>query len=517
MMDPSALSREKKELLAAAIVERRIRDARTDPNAFNSYVLLDDKRQPLKQEWFHREWQDMLTRHDKLVIFSSVEHGKSTQISIARALWELGRNPTHRGAILSDTATQAAKMLTAIKTNIEANPRLHEVFPDLARENFRSWQYDAIMYEPAEPTTEKDYTVQALGIGGAIMGARLNWIILDDILNLENTWTEEQCQKVIEWYQTTVITRALEGCKIWIIGNAWSPFDVMHWLERSGEFKVVRYPAAMPRDEWEQRSGQGFDGELFHDLVPTWPGRWPAKRLYERERQLTPHRFRQLFFCQAQDEAMSPFPPSSIEKCKLLGLNLPYAPDDWEGPAFTGVDLAAGQTRRHAYTVFFTLGLTPEGQRYVLDIRSGRWRASQIEEVAADIHNRYNSIFLVENNACQSLMVQFMQRDLGIPIHPYTTGRQKAHPEFGIEGLAIEMAQGQWIVPNVNGIVHPYVQKFFNECASYDPQAHTGDHLMAAFFAREALRRFDRRGRTVRVRVLGIDEPEQTEDINETT
>lgn len=513
MNDPSILDRAEKELLAAAVIEKQIRQSRVDPNAFAEYVFLDDKRNPIRQEWFHREWQNFLTDEDKLVIFSSVEAGKSIQTSIIRALFELGRDPSERGAIISDTATQAGKMLTAIKANIELNHRLHDVFSELKRENFRTWQADAVLFESDEPTTEKDYTVQAVGIGGALMGARLNWIILDDVLNLENTWTEEQCQKTIEWFQTTVLTRALKGCRIWIIGNAWSPFDLMHWLERQGDFKVVRYPAALPIDEWERRAGQRFEGEPFNyggiDLAPLWPEQWPAQRLRERERILTPFRFRQLFMCQAVDESTTPFTEACFAKCKLKGLNLPYAPTDFEGPTFTGVDLAAGKTRKHAFTVFFTIGLTPDGDRYLLDIRSGRWHASQIEEIARDVHDKFNSIFFIENNAVQQMLVELLQRGTTIPIRPFTTGRNKAHPEFGIESLAVEMSQGKWIVPNVDGIVHPFVQRWFAECASYTPQAHTGDHLMACFFAREALRRFERRAKSVQVRIIGDHSSEE--------
>lgn len=507
MKQASEMSRKEKELLAAAYVERCVRQSRIDPNMFAEYVFLDEKGKQIEQQWFHREWQNLLTENEKLVIFSGVEQGKSVQTSVIRTLWELGRNSMGRGAIISDTATQASKWLMAVKSNIESNERLHDVFPVLKRENFRSWRDDAILYESSEPTTAKDFTVQAVGIGGALMGARLNWIILDDVLNLENTWTEEQCQKVIEWYQTTVLTRALEGCRIWIIGNAWSPFDLMHWLERQGEFKVVRYPAAIPKEEWERRSGGKFDGEFFNyggdELIPLWPDQWTAERLLERERQLTPFRFRQLHMCIAIDEARTPFTEDAIKKCKLRGMNLPYAPDDWDGPAFTGVDLATGQTRRHAYTVFFTIGLTPDGDYYVLDIRSGRWHASQIEEIATDVYEKFNSIFIVESNAAQAFLIQFLQRDTTIPVRAYTTGRQKAHPEFGIESIAVEMMQGQWIVPNVNGVVHPFVQRWFAECASYTPQSHTGDHLMACFFAREALRRFRSRGSSVKVRILG--------------
>ncbi len=188
---------------------------------------------------------------------------------------------------------------------------------------------------------------------------------------------------------------------------------------------------------------------------------------------------------------------------KLKGTNLPYSPKDWEGPTFTGMDLAAGKKKRHAQTVLFTIGATPDSERYILDIRAGRWHASQIEMIMAAVYERFGSIFMVENNAVQQLVVEFFQTDLKIPIQPFATGRNKAHPEFGVASMAVEMSQGLWIAPNTNGILHPEVQAWVNECAAYTPQAHTGDRLMASWLAREALRRFERRARNVQVRFFG--------------
>lgn len=515
-MDPSALSREQKEEIAAAIIERQVRRARADPSDFIEYALLDDHGQPIEQKWFHREWQDILTRHDRAVIFSAIDHGKTTGLSIARPLWQLGRNPTDKGCIISDTAGQAVKCLTAVKANIEANELVHDVFPSLKRENFRTWRDDSILIEPDRPTTAKDFTIQAVGQGGAIMGARLNWILIDDVLNLDNTWTEDQRNKVIEWYQTTVLSRLVKGGKVWVPGTAWHPGDLMHWLEQTGEFHVARYPAVESRDDFFKREGREFEGELFdydgEGRVPIWPEKWPAAALRERQRQLTPFRFAQQFMCRATDEALTPFTDSALAKCKLRGRGLPYSPDDWDGPVFTGVDLAAGRTRRHAQTVFFTVGLTDDGDRYVLDVRSGRWHLSQIEAIMNDVFARFGGIFMCEDNALQALLVQLFQRDSVIPVRPYTTTKKKADPGFGIEAIAVEMENGKWMVPNINGIVHPYVEKWMGECAAYNPRAHTGDHLMACFFAWEALRRFERRGGSVEVRLIGADRKEEVPD-----
>ncbi len=51
-------------------------------------------------------------------------------------------------------------------------------------------------------STEKDPTVQALGIGGQVYGARANLIILDDCVTGANA---HEWAKQLEWIQKEVV------------------------------------------------------------------------------------------------------------------------------------------------------------------------------------------------------------------------------------------------------------------------------------------------------------------------
>ncbi|MCK5641011.1 MAG: hypothetical protein KAJ19_09450, partial [Gammaproteobacteria bacterium] len=114
----------------------------------------------------------------------------------------------------------------------------------------------------------------------------------------------------------------------------------------------------------------------------------------------------------------------------------------------------------------------------------------EILSKAYEIHHRYQCMFMVENNAAQDYILQFARVDPRglLPMRAFTTGRNKAHPEFGIESLATELYNGMWIIPNTGGETHPEVLEWINEMLYYSPAAHTGDRLMASWFAREAVR-----------------------------
>ena len=94
--------------------------------------------------------------------------------------------------------------------------------------------------------------------------------------------------------------------------------------------------------------------------------------------------------------------------------------------------------------------------------------------------------FIVHN--AQDFILQFIRSSSAIPVRPFTTGRNKVHPEFGIESLAAEMAAGKWIIPNRDGKMHSEVEALINEMLYYDPKAHTGDRLMSCWMSREAAR-----------------------------
>ena len=66
----------------------------------------------------------------------------------------------------------------------------------------------------------------------------------------------------------------------------------------------------------------------------------------------------------------------------------------------------------------------------------------------------------------------------------------KNHPQDGVEGIAAEMANSRWIIPcDTEGKPSPEIEAWIQEMLYYDPRGHTGDRLMASWFAREGSRR----------------------------
>lgn len=73
---PAGMTPRELAIIARGVEELRIRQAREDPNAFIEYIFEDKEGNPVEQAWFHREWHDGMTKHDRVMIVAPRNHGK---------------------------------------------------------------------------------------------------------------------------------------------------------------------------------------------------------------------------------------------------------------------------------------------------------------------------------------------------------------------------------------------------------------------------------------------------------
>lgn len=488
--------------------------ARHDPNLFCSYVLRDEQTgKHIQQAPMHEEWHRLLSTHEKLVLWSHVEGGKTSQISVGRPLYELGHDPSLRVCIVSNTSDLAQKMTRQLGQYIDKSPELHEVFPHLVptKDPSLPWKAKALTIDRPQGIGGKDPSIQATGVHGNVIGSRIDLLILDDVLDHENTHTPTPRDDVYRWIKSSLFSRLTARARIWIVGNAWHPDDAMHRLEREEGFLGRRFPVVDP------------SGHI------TWPERWPLARIENQRKTFGPLEYARQLLCQARDDASARFHREWVDKCIELGRGLPFCEHISDAVQFpyededkqnaieviarlggfgnfgvvTGVDLAVQRHAAADETVLFTMLVHPNGTRQVLNIRSGKWSGPEIIAQCRRTYLDFGGMFIVENNAAQDYIVQFLRNaDFTLPVRGLTTGKNKAHPEFGVESIAAELEGGRWLIPNKKGVLHREVHKWVDELLYYDPKEHTGDRVMASWFAREGARMFTNPSNTVGVRVL---------------
>lgn len=481
--------KERQDRLTRVRVKRQqqIRAARRSCAAFIEYALRNEQDDSvLRNAPFHDEWHEHLEENDRAILICPVEFGKTQQIAVGKVLHLLGTHPEWRGAIISSTSTQAEKVLRQVRAEIERNPRVREVFPHLRPSERQEdpWHTSAITV--ARKTRSKDPSLQALGLYGPLVGSRVDFCILDDVLDFENTRTEEQRKKTLEWVDTTVITRLTEGALLFAIGTPWHPDDLLHELGKRPGFVTKRYSSVTNPDDPPRR---------WNAL---WPEQWPVKRLLSRRQDIAESVFVRKHLCRVRIDSSSRFRQVWLDRMVLAGKGrtfLPSAPRAYaRGPAlpcFTGVDLGAGTGDANALTVLFTIALMPDGRRLVVEIEAGRWQAPEIIDRLESAYRRFDSEIVVEDNGAQQFLIDMC--DGRVPVRGYTTTAAKKFSEkFGVESLAVEMRNNRWILPSgSDGTGVPEEGKaWVQEALYYDPENHTGDRLMASWLAREALRKY---------------------------
>ena len=465
-----------KAKMAMARYAKKIQTARRDPNAFIEFAGKIEGGGFAQQAEIHREWQALCSENDNVVLWAPVYHGKSNQLSRWRCEWEIGNDPNLRVAIISETEKQPKKILGAIAEDILSNERLKQCFPDLKPSTGKRkiWRDDAIMVDREDVML--DPTIQVLGAHGAILGSRLDLLILDDLLNQLNTLTEYQRDKMFEWLTQTVFSRLTHNARIWVIGTAWHEDDAMHRLAANEMFASKRYAATY------------FD-ESGVEIV-SCPELWTLERLHSRAKTMGTIAARRMLWNELSLPEGGRISREWIEQCLLRGRHLTLVRHWGKSPAYTGVDLGATTKKRSDKTVIFTAAKLPDGSRRVLDVRSGKWSGPEIIRQLEDVHTRYDSKVFVENNGGQNFLLQFASTLSAVPVQGHHTGMNKHDVEWGVESIGVELEKALWVLPCDAELVPPAeVMACIEGAVNYSPGGHTDDHLMAWWICREGMRR----------------------------
>lgn len=450
-----------------------IREARIDPNTFIEYVIRDDltgKR--LVQAPYHEELQQLITDNDRVLIWGHVESGKTVNLAIGRTLYEIGRNPNIRAAVFSSREEQAVKIVSAVATYIRESPECAEVFPHLRPGS--KWSTRA--FNVVRQTKARDYTFEAFPIGGKATGTRIDWLVLDDVLTWDFALSKAKRRWLLDWFfSSSVMGRLSTNARVMLLGNAYHPDDLMHTVEKLDGWVAKRYPV------------------LDEHGKPAWPDTWPEERIEKRRAEIPPDEFARQMMCLPIDETKARFRREAIDAClaRGIGLNLVHNSRGLPGESFVvhGVDLGTRKKKGADWTVIFTLAVHANEDRQVLSIQRGQWDGRKIADMLLDTYDRFGGIFFVEDVAAQIFILDMLKAESAIPVHGFTTGKNKHHPEFGVEAMAAEFVAGKWIIPSqLKKPADPEIAEWISEMIFYEPTAHTGDRLMASWFAREAAR-----------------------------
>ena len=408
----------------------------------------------------------------------------TNQIAIGHVLWRIGKNPNCSIAMVCNTSEMAERTVSAIKQYIAYSQEFKDVFPDIKPGEI----WSGTKFTVSRETIRRDPTLQAVGLTGNIVGARLDGLVLDDVDNIDSTLTEAARDQTEQRIRKQVVSRLDAAGWAVAIGNVWHEKDLMHRLVKSG-WKALKFPVLKYDDE----SGE---------LISRDPSMFPMERIYQiRDFDQGPIEFERLYMLKARIDGEQRFRQEWIDQALELGKQqilmrqgVPKVPTGCR--TVTGVDLGVKPKAKNDPTVITTILEVPKaGNQYeyqILNIVKGRWNAQEIMDKIKEQQRLFMSEVWVESNGAQDFLIQLMNMSgLNYKINAFRTGMNKYDPMFGVEAIAAEMALNKWYIPSWDGTregCEEEVDELIEEMLSYQPSNHTGDLLMSLWIARDGAR-----------------------------
>jgi len=397
---------------------------------------------------------------NRVLINVPPEHAKSTVITINYVLYKIVTNPNARVIIVSKTQGMARKFLGAIKTRLShpAFTKLQVAFGPNGgyKADSTQWSADMIYLGTGRDSGEKDPTVQALGMGSQIYGARADLIIIDDAVMGSNA---HEWEKQLEWIQKEVITRLGRHGKLIIVGTRVAPIDLykmlrdpQQWSGGKSPFTYFAMPAVLQFDEkpeswktlWPKTTMQ--ENEIDEpDETGLYP-KWDGPSLFTRRSEVAASVWAMVY--QQEDvQSDSIFAPAAVAGCvngmRKRGPLKPGTPGHppKAGSTYTVIGFDPAVSGRSA---FVAVSLNrDDGAIYVLDCVNMADPTPQKENaLIREWVEKYNpQEFRVEINAHQKYYA--MDTDLrnylatyGCQLNSHFTGKNKWDTSFGVASMS---------------------------------------------------------------------------------
>jgi predicted phage terminase large subunit-like protein len=366
----------------------RIERARKDKDFFFHSYLPHYFYKPSAE--FHKELH-ALAEEPLAAIAAPRGHAKSTHISFGESVHDICYGLEKFIIIASDTTTQAEDFTTAIKLELEENPRIKHDFGELIPKSDIGYHYDDFI-------TANDIRVLARGRGSRIRGLkhkqyRPTKFVGDDIENDENVRSLEQRKFTLSW-----LLRAVrgglepEGSKMYLIGT------ILHY-----DSVLAQLIDPRKNEEWKKRKYRAIssDGKIL------WPERWPREKLEREKRIMGSIAFNQEF----QNDPIDP--DMQIFREEWIKYYDPSTIDVSEMDIYTATDPSVAKTEQSDYQAIVTIGIPRAGEKkgfiYVLDADIGR---TSPKKLAAKIFAKYERYRCIthgfEDIAFQDVMKQWI-------------------------------------------------------------------------------------------------------------
>lgn len=420
-------------------------------------VILGRAEPPALTPWIADRCRDVQTDPDGHIDLWARFHYKSTIITFAQTLRDLAIDPEQTFGIFSHTKQIARGFHKQLMQEIETNPLLHHLWPDVfyrePRRESPMWSQEA-GFVVNRRTNPKEASVESWGlVDGQPTSRHYRTQVYDDVVTLESVSTPDQIAKTTAAWELS-LALGTEHTRIRYAGTRYHPNDTYHTIIARG--------SAVPRVHPATDDGTMAGAPVLID---------PAA-LARYRRDMGPRTFAAQMLLQPVSADTATF----REEWLML-----Y--DDAPPPAanmniWILVDPAGGKAKsarrddQRDYTVMIALGLAPDQNYYVLPgtVRDRLNLTARADTLFA-LRRRYHSAQVAyEEYGMQADIAHIQDRQARehyrFPIHAVGGSMPKMQR---IERLVPLFTQGRIWLPRrlpfraADGTVHDFTHEFTHD------------------------------------------------------
>jgi len=205
--------------------------ARKDLAYFIEYVFVDQLGHPIKLQWFHKLMVKYLMFEKRVLVLIPRSWGKSTIGSVAYPCWRLGVNRDLRIIVASNTITQAKWWLSEIENVMLKNENFQEVFGYMVPKARTLRWTDTEKRVLGRSSYAMHSSLLATGIGSALLGARADIILCDDIIGEREAASPVMRREASTWFWKTLLNTLEPNGQVVVLGSRWGPDDIYKEIE----------------------------------------------------------------------------------------------------------------------------------------------------------------------------------------------------------------------------------------------------------------------------------------------
>lgn len=358
---------------------------------------------PLETPLFHKEILDLISdkNNRRIGVIAPRGHAKSTTVDMTYPLWAGCFEQEEFVVIISDTYTQAAEFINALKDEFENNPKIKWLFGNMKGDDWQDGEF----------VLSNGIKYAAKGSGMKIRGirhrhTRPTLMIFDDIENDENIKSAEQRQKLYHWFTKAAIPALARGGRAVVIGT------------------ILHFDSLVNKVMKQQDVFKSWQTRVFYAITTEEDGTeralWSEHRSLEKLRAMRDDPSDQDFIGSitfAQEYQHKPFSeedaiiqPDWIKECEPS-----QVPDKHARLArVLTIDPAASERQTADFTAMIVADLYTDGNVYIRAIRNQRTSPS----VTADTIRELDEIYKPQVIGIEKGALGLVFRDLleGLPV-----------------------------------------------------------------------------------------------------